>query len=509
MPSTAWSPQSAEVARRPQLGHVPACGPRPSSPTARRSPPTTSSSRFDILKEKGHPIYRVHAAAMCRRPRRSTRTPCATPSPARRSRDLPLIVAGLPILSKAYYATHEFDQTTLEPPLGSGPYKIGDFKHGTFVSYKRRDDYWAKDLPVNRGRFNFDELRYEYYRDRTAAAREPQGRRLRPARGVHLRRLGHRLRHPRRQGGPARPARRCPTRARPARRASSSTRAAPSFADLRVRKALDYAFDFEWTNKNIFYGLYKRTESFFENSDMKADGQAEPGRAGAARAVPRPSCRPRCSSEPYTPPVSDGSGQDRKLLREAARLLDEAGWTGQGRQARQRQGRGARARVPDRRSGLPSASSRPTSRTCRPSASRRRSAASTRRSTSAASSRSTSTSSRTRYALRLTPGVELQSFWGSEAAKTDGSFNLAGISDPVVDALIDKVIEAKSRDELSDGDAGARPRAARRPLLGAAMVQGGPPRRLLGQVRPARRETALRARHYRTPGGTMPTKRQN
>ena len=85
------------------------------------------------------------------------------------TRDLPLVVAGLPILPKAYYATREFDQTTLEPPLGSGPYKIGEFRQGTFVSYKRREDYWGKDLPVNRGRYNFDELRYEYYRDRTAA----------------------------------------------------------------------------------------------------------------------------------------------------------------------------------------------------------------------------------------------------------------------------------------------------------------------------------------------------
>ena len=85
------------------------------------------------------------------------------------TRDLPLVVAALPILSKAYYATHEFEQTTLDPPLGSGPYRLADFKQGAFVSYKRRDDYWAKDLPVNRGRFNFDELRFEYYRDRTAA----------------------------------------------------------------------------------------------------------------------------------------------------------------------------------------------------------------------------------------------------------------------------------------------------------------------------------------------------
>ncbi len=123
---------------------------------------------FDILKEKGHPLYRVQLKDV-------TKAEALDPHTVRytftgtETRDLPLVVASLPILPKAYYATREFDQTTLEPPLGSGPYKIGDFKQGAFVSYKRREDYWAKDLPVNRGRFNFDELRYEYYRDRTAA----------------------------------------------------------------------------------------------------------------------------------------------------------------------------------------------------------------------------------------------------------------------------------------------------------------------------------------------------
>ena len=142
-------------------------------------------------------------------------------------RDLPLVVARLPILSKAYYATREFDQTTLDPPLGSGPYKIGDFKQGAFVSYKRRDDYWAKDLPVNRGRFNFDELRYEYYRDRTAALESFKAGAfdLREEFTARDWATGYDIpavKEGRLSGS------RCPTRARPARRASSSTRAGPS-----------------------------------------------------------------------------------------------------------------------------------------------------------------------------------------------------------------------------------------------------------------------------------------
>ena len=234
------------------------------------------------------------------------------------------MVAGLPVLSKAYYTTHEFDQTTLEPPLGSGPYKIGDFKPGAFVSYKRRDDYWAKDLPVNRGRYNFDEMRFEYYRDRTASSRAS-----RPAPSICARSS------PRATGSR-------PTTSPPSRKAGSikltlpdespsgaqgfflNTRR-PKLADVRVRKALDYAFDFEWTNKNIFYGLYKRTESFFENSDMKARASRAPAELALLEPF-RAQLPPEVFEEPYKSPVSDGSGQDRKLLREAGRLLDEAGW---------------------------------------------------------------------------------------------------------------------------------------------------------------------------------------
>ena len=197
-----------------------------------------SSSRFNVLKEKGHPIYRVQLKDVSKVEALDPHTVRYTFT-GTQTRDLPLIVAGLPVLSKAYYATREFDQTSLEPPLGSGPYEIGDFKPGAYVSYKRRDDYWAKDLPVNRGRFNFDEMRYRVFPRPHRRAREPQGRRLRSARGVH-----------RRATGP--PA----TTSPPSRKAGSSSSTLPDespsgaqgfflntrrpkLADLRVRKALD------------------------------------------------------------------------------------------------------------------------------------------------------------------------------------------------------------------------------------------------------------------------------
>ena len=203
-------------------------------------------------------------------------------------RDLPLVVAGLPILSKAYYATPEFDQTTLEPPLGSGPYKIGDFKQGAFVSYKRRDDYWAKDLPVNRGRYNFDELRYEYYRDRTAELESLKAGAFDLREEFTSRDWATAYDIAGRQGGPAHPPH--AARREPVGRAGLLPQHAPAEARRRARAqgARPSRSTSSGPTRTSSTGSITRTESFFENSDMKARGQAEPGRAGAARAVPRP-----------------------------------------------------------------------------------------------------------------------------------------------------------------------------------------------------------------------------
>jgi microcin C transport system substrate-binding protein len=142
---------------------------RPEAKFADGSPLTAADVvfSFDVLKEKGHPTYRLLLSDV-------ESATAVDPTAVRymfkgdQTRDLPLVVAQLPIFSKTFYATRDFDKTTLEPPLGSGPYKIAKFSQGRFVSYQRRDDYWARDLNVNIGRFNFSELRYEYYRDRTA-----------------------------------------------------------------------------------------------------------------------------------------------------------------------------------------------------------------------------------------------------------------------------------------------------------------------------------------------------
>ena len=354
-------------------------------------------------------------------------------------------MAGLSVLSKAYYATREFDQTTLTPPLGSGPYKIGDFKQGTFVSYRRRDDYWGKDLPVNRGRHNFEELRYEYYRDRTAGLEsfkagefelreEFTARDWATAYDIPAIRDGRMQRLVMPDGSPS-----------GAQGYFLNTRRS-KLGDIRVRKALDYAFDFEWTNKNIFYGLYQRTESFFENSDMKATGMPSPLELALLEPF-RGQLPAEVFAEPYKSPVSDGSGQDRKLLREAGRLLDEAGW-----KVKDGKRVNAKGEVLELEFLIVDPSQERTLTSYVKNLQAIGVSATIRRVDAAQYQRRVKSFDfdvlTTRYALRLTPGLELRSFWSSEAAKTDGSPNLAGISHPAIDALIAKVTEAKSRDEL-------------------------------------------------------------
>lgn len=392
---------------------------------------------FETLKQKGHPNFGLSL-------RDVVKAEALDPHTVRYEftgdliRDLPLVVAELPILSKAYYTARPFDQTSLDKPLGSGPYEIGAYKAGTFVSYKRRADYWARDLPVNRGRFNFDELRYDYYRDRTL---ELEGLK---AGSFDFREEFTSIDWATGYDVPAVKEGRLIRLTMPDERPSGAqgffinTRREP-FRDKRVREALGLAFDFEWSNKNLFFELYTRTQSFFENSDMKASGLPSPEELKLLEPY-RDRLAPEVFGEPYSPPVTDASGRDRKHLKRARDLLTAAGY-GDG-------GRPLTVEILSFESGF--------DRIVIPyidNLKRIGVNASLRRVDPAQYERRMKSfdfdMTTQRYALRLTPGVEVKSYWGSDAAAMDGSFNLAGIKDPVVDALITKVIEAKSRAELA------------------------------------------------------------
>ncbi len=446
---------------------------RPEARFSDGSPVTADDVVFSFvtLKEKGHPVYRT-------RLRDVVRAIALGPLEVRydfqgtQLRDLPLAVAELPVLSRAYYSRVNIEETTLTPPLGSGPYTISDFRHGTSVTFTRRHDWWGAGLNVNRGRFNFDAIRFEYYRDRTAQLEglkageydfreEFTARDWATAYDVPQVRDGRILRLTLPDESPS-----------GAQGFFLNTRRA-KLSDARVRKALDYAFDYEWQNKNLFYGLYKRTASYFENSPMKAEGPPSPGELALLEPHRHRLPAEVLTGEPYSPPVSDGSGADRKRLREAVRLLAEAGWSlrtetiekgdcgllcnaaravGLGNRPTEQVLRNARGETLDIEFLSTEASSEriitPYVQTLRLIGIR----ASVRRVDAPQYQRRMKAFDfdvlMHRYVMRLTPGAELLNYFSSQAAAMEGSFNLSGIQDPVVDALTARVQEARTREDL-------------------------------------------------------------
>ncbi|HVX35028.1 MAG TPA: extracellular solute-binding protein [Hyphomicrobium sp.] len=421
---------------------------RPEAKFADGSPITADDVVFSFktLKEKGHPAIAqplhdvVSAEAVDPETVRYTFKGTLT-------RDLPITVAQLPVLSKAYYSTQPFEETSLKPPLGSGPYRIKDFKPGTFITYTRRNDYWAKDLPVNRGRFNFDEVRYDYYRDRNIELEALKSGQIdfREEFSSVSWATGYDI--------PAVRDGRLIKTSLPDSRPSGAqgffinTRR-DKFKDPRVRLALDLVFDFEWSNKKLFYGLYKRTTSYFENSDMKATGLPSPEELALLDPY-KDKLSPEVFGEPYVPPITDGSGNNRDNLKKARDLFIAAGWKpGADHKLHNAKGEPLTIEFLDFESAFERITVPYTDNLKRigvdaswrlvdPSQYERR-----------VKSFDFDVTTQ-RYALRLTPGIELRSYWGSEAAKLDGSFNLPGIADPAVDGLIDKVTAAKSRAELT------------------------------------------------------------
>ena len=424
---------------------------------------------FETIKAKGHPAFAIPLRDVVSAEALDAHTVRYT-FEGTLVRDLPITVATLPILSKSYYATRDFDKTTLEPPLGSGPYKVGPYKAGTFVTYVRRPDYWAKDLPVNVGINNFDEVRYEYYRDRTLELENLLAGNFDFREEFTSKDWAGGYNTPAVKEG------RIQLLTLPDERPSGAqgffinTRR-DKLKDVRVREALGLAFDFEWSNKNLFFGLYTRTASYFENSDLKAVGPPSPEELALLEPF-RDKLPAVVFGEPVSPPTTDGPHTIRDNLRRATELLSAAGWTVRQEEDDASCGFFCRALSAI---GL---SSRPLVVVARNEKGERLSLeilldspsferiagpyvqnlraigidVSMRRVDAAQYERRMKDFdfdlTTERYALRLTPGIELKNFWGAQAAATNGSFNLAGIADPVLDQLIDKVVTAKSREEL-------------------------------------------------------------
>ena len=278
---------------------------------------------FKLFKENGHPDLLLSLTELTEAVALDAGRLRLTFSGKQSGRTI-LDVATFPILSKSYFDKVPFDSSRMEPPLGSGPYKVGLVNAGQTIEFERVADYWGRDLPVNRGMFNFDRLRIEFYGDRQAAFEAfKKGE-------VHFREEATSRIWATGYDFPAINAgkvvkREFPSEKRPAMQAIAVNQRRERFRDVRVRRAIALCFDFEWTNRSLFYGLYDRSQSCFERSEFKASGVPGPDELALLEPL-RDKLPAEAFGEAIQLPSSDGSGRDRKLLGEARKLMIEAGW---------------------------------------------------------------------------------------------------------------------------------------------------------------------------------------
>jgi len=397
-----------------------------------------------LLKEKGHPIIGQLTRDFLGAEAEDDMTLAIKFAP-KRGRDVPLFVAGLPIFSRAYYSAHNFDETTLEVPLGSGPYKVGRFEAGRYIEFDRVKDWWGADLPIMRGQNNFDTVRYEFYRDRDVGFEGFTAKNYLFREEFTARTWATRYDFPALKDGRVKQAMLPDDTPSGGQGWLMNTRR-DKFKSPKLREALIHAFDFEWTNKTIMYGAYQRTYSVFQNSNMTAEGK--PGDAELALLEPfRGKIPDDVFAEPFMPPISDGSGQDRMLLRKATLLLQQAGFVIKDGKRVDANGEPISIEFlideptfqPHHMpfiKNLATIGIDATLRIVDPVQYRKR------------VDEFDFDITVERFNFSATPGDSLRSYFSSQSAKVNGSFNLAGIADPAVDALIGKIIGSETRPDL-------------------------------------------------------------
>ena len=401
---------------------------------------------FETLVRQGNPQYRFYYSAVASAEALDAARVRFTFSESN-NRELPLIVGQLPILPKHYWATRDFGATTLEPPLGSGPYQIREFEAGRFTVRERVEDYWGRDLAVRRGMQNFQTIRTDFFRDATPIRLalkagdidyrlENQAKAWAEDYNVSVVEKGWLKKEL--------VANRRPT----GMQAFVMNTRREQFSDPRVREALALAFDFEWTNRNLFNGQYTRTRSYFSNSDLAARGKPE-GEELAVLEPFRGQVPEVVFGEAYAPPVTDGSGWLRDNLRRANALLQDAGWVVQD------------LRLVNANTGAPLRFeillvSPAFERIVLPYV---------RNLKRLGIEAKVRLVDENQYINRFrqfdfdmmvwvwgqseTPGNEQYEYWSQAAADSAGSRNLAGVRDPVVDELIGLMLRSDSREQLN------------------------------------------------------------
>ncbi|MEM8572255.1 MAG: extracellular solute-binding protein [Pseudomonadota bacterium] len=403
---------------------------------------------YEVLIEKGAPSYRIILGDVESVEALEEHRVKFTFKEDAPKKDLPALVGGLAILPKHYYETVPFEESTLEPPVGSGAYAVDRVDAGRFIRYCRRDDYWGADLPVNVGTNNFDCYLYEYFADNNAA--------------FEALKIGEYLFHQEFFSALWATAYDFPAIENGWVKREEIPDARPSgtqgfwfnlrkakFQDPRVREAIGLMFNFEWTNETLFYGLYHRTDSFWENSQtMQANGLPEGAELAVLEAY-RDQLPPEIFVEPpYSPPVMSTRQLDRSAQRRASALLDEAGWTvGSGGLRRNAAGETLTIDFFDDNASF--------ERIMNPFVQnlRRLGVDANYRQIDAAQMQQRLDDFDFdmvpgRFAMSLTPSHELRQIFSSEAAEAAGSSNYTGLADPVVDALIEEIIASDDRETL-------------------------------------------------------------
>ncbi|MGH6886498.1 MAG: extracellular solute-binding protein, partial [Geminicoccales bacterium] len=400
---------------------------------------------FHTLTTEGAPLYRFYYGSVSDVQRLDEHT-VKFVFGEKENRELPLIVGQMPILPKHYWEGRDFAAVTLEPPLGSGPYRVKSFEVGRYVELERVKDYWGADIPVRVGQNNYDIVRYEYFRDRTIERQaliagqvdfflENSAKEWATAYDVEAVEQGLLIKE------------RFLNQSSGGMQAFYMNTRRQIFKDRRVRRALAYAFDFQWTNKTIYYGQYAQPESFFAPTELASSGLPQ-GEELEILEHFRGRIPDEVFTQEYHAPKTDGSGWPRENLTKAVEILAEAGWvvrdmrlvnaeTGQpfsfeflyvdqGQERvllpffhnLARLGIRVRPRLVDTSQYINRVRSRDFDMLI------------------------------FNNAQSLSPGNEQREYWGSAAADEPGSRNIAGIKDPVVDELIELVIQAPTRESL-------------------------------------------------------------
>lgn len=400
---------------------------------------------FNTLIKEGHPQYQLYYQDVAN-VKKLGKYKVKFTFKHTTNRELPLVVGQLPIISKAYYSKHPFNQTTLTPPISNGPYQITKLQAGRFIVYQRNPHYWGKNLPVNTGRYNFDQIRFDYYRDDTVAVEALKAGEYDFRRENIAKTWANSYNLPHLKDGRMKKEELADGTPTGMQCFAFNTRRS-LFSNAKVREALNYAYDFEWANKQLFFSAYARNTSYFGNSEYASSGL--PSQEERALLQPYQNILPKqLFTTPYAPPTTIGTGDIRNNLIKAQELLNEAGWV-----------------IKDMKRIDPATGKPATIEFLLVSPSFERVVAPYIRNLKKLGiDASIRTVDASQYIKRReqfdfdvivhwftqgnAPGNEQYNYWHSKVADQPGSFNLAGIKNPAVDALVEQIIAAKTKEEL-------------------------------------------------------------